>query len=491
MAHTRLIVPLLVLLAALGIRLQPIVGESFHYDAIVYQQAAAEGLAANALDHDAAFRLRRYHPPLVAYIILANNALVGDGNFGARLFAILAGTAACLFVTLSVLVYGGRGGGRSEPGTAAGAMLAGLLLAFLPVHLYISRTANWDAVYSAFSTATLLALAYTVARPSRGSIVSVGVLWALSFLTSELGLALAPAVVAVWWIDRRRDDYAPRDWLFAAVTALVVIAALWPAGVFRLDALRTLRFRWYDSGMGERNAPWWVFYTTLWHQAPAYTVAAVAGLVGLSVAWVRGRRRGDPTFRPLTPLAVYAGTVFLLSTRQRLVYIHHIADLFPALSVLIGAAFVMAFARRRSAAGRAMVAGVALVVVALSAVSAMNRNPEVVGPQEHPGLGAVGEFLLAHPGSHTLFHYTAQMQYYAPGADVTGTPDRGWTADEIASAKTGNYDYVVSDLSMIQASDLIDSPEDLEHALAPQYHLVQVIHHRRTGAPVAWIFAHR
>jgi hypothetical protein len=115
----------------------------------------------------------------------------------------------------------------------------------------------------------------------------------------------------------------------------------------------------------------------------------------------------------------------------------------------------------------------------------------VVGPQEHPGLAAVGKFLLAHPGSRTYFHYTAQMEYYAPGADVVGSPSRHWDADAIATAKVGDYDFVVFDTSMLDGGDLIADEEEIEYSLAPHYSLERVVRHRRTSEPVAWIFSRR
>lgn len=479
-----------VLLSALGMRLQPTLSESFHYDAIVHQQAAAEGVAANAWDGEEAYRLRRYHPPLISYVILANNAVFGDGAYAARVFAMISGALACVLVALSVVAFGRRPGGRFGlgHGTAAGAVFSSFLLVYLPVHLYISRSANWDAVYSALSIATLYALSLHLMQPSRRRLVTAAVLGALSFLTCELGLVLLAPFAAVWLLDRRSGGGRGGWWVQAAAAALLVLAVLWPAGVLKLDLLRTVRFRYYDSGFGEPNAPWVHFYATLWRQAPAYTIAAVAAIAALLSFVVRRRHApaDAPALAPLVPFAVYAAVVVLLSTRQRLVYIHHIADLFPALSVLIGAAFVLAFSRAARALPRTVLGLVAVGLVAWGVSSGTVDDAEVVGPQEHPGLASIGEFLEEHPGARTYFHYTAQMEYYAPGARVEGSPSRQWTADAIATAKVERYDFVVSDVSMF--GDLIDGPEELERSLAPHYALARVVNHKRTGQPVAWIY---
>jgi len=489
------VVALFVLAAALAVRLHPIASESFHFDAIAHQIAAREGPVANAWDRPAAYQWRRFHPPLVSYLIETNNGIVGEGAFRSRLYSILFGAAACSLVALSVLCFGWRrpraaGKPAWTAGTRAGALMAGLLLCFLPVHLYVSRSANWDAVYSALSMGALLFLALHVARPSRGALVAALVAAALAFLSCELGLVLLPAIALVFALDRRRrPEGATRWWAAAFVWALVTLAVLWPAGVFKLDILRTIRFRYLDSTEAERNLPWTAFYTTLWRQAPAYTVAVVLGVASLVVAAARRARAGLPLER-LAPFAVYCATVVLLSTRQRLVYIHHIDDLFGPLSVLAGAGFVAAYSASRRAAVRVAWAAVAVVLVTGGVRAGLGDDPEVVGPQEHPGLLSIGEFLAEHPGARTFYHYTTQMEYYAPGADVEGTVSRHWDADAIARAKTGGYDFVVSDASQL-GGDLVPDEKALERALAPQYRLERVIRHRRTGEPVAWIFARR
>jgi 4-amino-4-deoxy-L-arabinose transferase-like glycosyltransferase len=483
-----LLLVLLVFVPSLAIRFHPVRSESFQHDAITSQMAARAGVAGNAWDTPEAFQHRRFHPPLLSYVIIANNRVFGDDPFRARVFSIIAGALACLAVAFAVQRV--TGGGRS--GTFGG-LIAGWLLALLPVHLYVSRTANWDALYSLFSACSLLLLAAHVASRGFGRLAWAGVFGALSFLTSELGLSLLPAFAAVLIYDLRRDPPRPtiRRWLATLALAAVVITALWPAGVVKLDLLRSLRYRLIDSAAAERNLPWYGFYTALFEQAPWYT--AVAALGALTALWLAVKRRSDAgsgrstSHLPvaLLPFAVYALTVVAISTRQRLVYVHHIADLFPALTVVAVSAFVVV-ARMISPLVRKAGVTLAFVVVALCAVSAANPDPNVVGPQEHPGYLGVRDFLQQHEGARTYYYYTYAMQYYLPTAIVGGGTERHWTGEKLEMLKNGNFDFVVCDWSMFDPA--YPTVEAVAEGLAPEFVVGHIVLHRRTGIPVAWIF---
>lgn len=505
MVKLRLVVALAVFLPALGVRFHPVVSESFQYDSIVTQLAGREGVVANALDSHNTFAIRRCHPPLVAYLVAANNAIVGDGPFAARMFSIVFGALACMMTALAVLVACGR---RAPPGTTAspghasslavrtaagaGAIAGGLTLAFLPVHLYISRTANWDAVYSFFAVSTLTFLAMRLVTSSRPALVAAAVAFALALATCELAIAMVPAVAVAFLLDlRRRGRGVLGQWLVAVVVVAVVTIVIWPAGVFKLDLARMLRFRYQDSALAARNLPWVGFYTTAFSQSRVYCVSAVLALAWLALVagGVRNsavtRQRFDPVLRALLPFAVYAATVVILSTRQRLVWIHHIADLFPALSVLMGAALALALGEAQ-ARTRVIALAAAAVLLVGSIAPGLESDPEVVGPQEHPGFVGAGEFFDRHPGARVYCHYTTPLTFYSKDIIVVGPPEKVWTEAALVEAKEGAYDYVVSDRTML--GPLVPDNESLARTLAPEYELVHTVFHRRTGEPVLWIY---
>lgn len=474
-----------VFLPALALRLVPVTSESFQHDAVVSQLAAGEGIVANAWDTGNAYHNRRYHPPLQSYLIIANNALFGSDPYRARFYSVLAGALACLITALCVLRLAGA---------PFAAVIAGWLVATLPVHLYISRTANWDAVYAFFSMAALTALAVHMRKPRRRTLCLAAACAALAFLTCELGLSLLPSFAIALWLDARRRPGIARDWIVASVVFVALIALLWPAGVFKLDALRTLRFRYADSTSLERNAPWHRFYRTLFEQAPAYTIAMVIGLAGLVVGARRRTARDDTAGddvpfagAAIAPLVAYVTVVVVLSLRQRLVYIHHIADLFAPLTAL-GTIGAIVLVRDLSSAGRRVAAILGVATVLLSAPVILENDPTVVGPQEHPGLLGISAFLADNPG-RVYYYHTVLMSYYAPEVAVTGGDARRWTAADFESVREGGYDYVVTDRSMFDPA--YPNVDAIAERLAPGYALRLTVPHRRTGEPVAWIFGRR
>jgi hypothetical protein len=481
----------LVLVPAFLIRLHPTTSESFVYDSIVSQEAAQKGIAANALDRSGILYERRGHPPLLSYIIILNNRLFGANELGERVFSMIAGALCCLAVALSVLLILGRFGGRLPA-----ALFGGLMLALLPVHLYVSRTANWDAVYSLFATCSLLMLALHISKPGLGRLLLAGVFGCLALLTCELGSILAPAFAAALWVDLRRRPprIVTRDWTLWALVSIALFFLLWPAGIIKLDLARALVFRIRDNAAAHSGSRWPSLYIELARQSPAFAAAAVLG-AGTLAACLAAARKAVPetraalreTYAMMLPFAVYAATVFAVNTRQHLVYVHHIADMMPPLAVLFSCAAGVGAGLSRRRAGRIAIAAGCLLLLGLAIPSAASRDPDIVGPQEHPGFLGVRDYLEERPGARTYYYYSHHMKFYLPGADIEGEPPRGWTAAQVAHAKRTPYDFVVTDWSMFD--DAYPDIAALARALEPEYRLAHIVLHRRTGRPVAWIFS--
>jgi hypothetical protein len=480
----------LVLAPAFLVRVHPVTSESFQYDAIVSQEAAQKGFVANATDRSGILYERRGHPPLLSYVILFNNRLFGSDEFGARVFAMIAGALCCLAVSIAVLriLEGFRG-------RLAAALFGGLMLALLPVHLYVSRTANWDAVYSLFATCALLFLALHLSRPGLRHLLPAGAFACLALLTCELASFLAPAFALGLWIDLRRRPRksVAKDWGFFALTALALLLLLWPAGIFKLDLVRSLIFRIRDNAGSVRNLPWTYLYRELAEQSPAFFIASVLGVAAYAMSFVAARRASGETRAALRgahammlPFGIYVATVFVASTRQHLVYVHHIADMMPPLAVLFSCAAAASVPLARRPGGGAIVAA-CLLLLAYSVPPAAGGDPDVVGPQEHPGFLGVRDYLRDKPAARSYYYYGSVMKYYLPRADIEGEPPRYWTAEKIARVKGTPYDFVVTDWSMFDEAH--PDIASLSKALEPEYRLAQTVLHRRTGRPVAWIFS--
>jgi 4-amino-4-deoxy-L-arabinose transferase-like glycosyltransferase len=412
----------LVLAPAFIMRVQPVTSESFAYDAIVSQAAARAGFTANALDRSGTLYERRGHPPLLSYVILMNNRLFGSDEFGARVFSMIAGALCCLAVSLSVLLILEGFGGR-----LAAALFGGLMLSFLPVHLYVSRTANWDAVYSLFVTCALLFLALHLSTPRLRNLCAAGVFACLALLTCELGSILAPAFIFALCIDLRKrpKKSVAKDWGLCAVASLALLLLLWPAAAFKLSLLKSILFRIRDNAGSAANLPWTSLYRQFAGQSPAFVLASVLGGGVCASYLVAARSMSDETRSALRrvrimmlPFAIYVATVFIVNTLQRLVYVHHIADMMPPLAVLFSCA-AGASARIARKPGRIAIVGACLLLLAFSIPSAANRDPEIVGPQEHPGFLGIRDFLLEKPNARTYYYYDALMKLY-DGEDRAG-----------------------------------------------------------------------
>lgn len=490
-----LLLVVLVFVPALLLRIHPIVSESFQYDAVVSQLAAQRGFWANAWDEPRTYDLRRHHPPLLSYVISINNRLVGDDEFRARLFSIVAGAATC-----AVVASMARAASGSRAWSLPAGLFAGWLLAFLPVHLSVSRTANWDAVYALFATVALGALSTYWSRPSIRTLALACLTATLGFLTCEIGLTLLPVFGIVFMRDARRfgTGAALRRWGVLSAGALALFTLLWPAGLLKGHVVRTIIDRVRDSALEGRNRGWSAFYSDLFRQAPGFVIASLAGVGAVGFAWWQERRgpaattprsserfAGGAPIGSLLPFVVYVIAGVVLSTKQRLVYLHHIVDLCPSLAVLAGCALFASVAGvRRSTRG--LIGALAIVCLVLSVRSSMTSDPRVVGPEEHPGYLGVRDFVREHPGLRTYYYYADVMEYYAPDAEFVGTPPRHWTEEKVRRVKSERYDFVVSDWVMWDAR--FPDVESLAAALAPEYRLAHVVRHKRTQEPVAWIF---
>jgi hypothetical protein len=478
----------LVFLPSLLIGLHPATSESFQYDAVVSQLSAREGIVANAWDEPEAYRLRRLHPPLLSYIIRLNNSIFGDDAFGSRVFSIVFGSLTCLVVAISIVVLL-----PPLPGRFVGAVFGGWLICLLPVHLYVSRTSNWDAAYGFFAATALLCLASYVKNRVTIRLYAAALSGSLAFLTSELGLSLVPAFLFVMFWDAR-SGRLPRvfhRWTGVLLFVVVFLALVWPAGVFKLDLTRTLLYRWRDSVAEQRNLPWYMFYVMLFREAPAFTLAMVLGILATILPPVL-RKSSRPAhdipsssvFIASLPFWIYVATAFLLSLKQRLVYVHHIADMLPPLVVGVGAG-VVAWTGSLGKPARNLVLALGIATVALSIIATANPDPKIVGPQEHPGFLGVRDILRDHPGSRIYCYDTVVLKFYLPEARIEGGASRYWTPEKIEEARREKYDFLVFDRAVL--NDDYPTAEIIIEAFAPDYTVGWVIKHRRSGEPVAWI----
>ncbi len=487
---TIIVTSLVVFIAALVLRLHPIESESFQYDAVVSQMAASRGIAANAMDRDNVFYERRAHPPLLSYIIIANNGLFGSDEFRARLFSIIAGSLCCLAVLLTVTRIM-----REFTYRHYVALFAALMVVFVPVNQYISKTANWDAAYSLLITCALLYASRYSVEGRFSHLITAGVFAVLAFLTCELALILVPVFLYVFIKDLagKQVRYALRRWIVLVALSVLIVLVLWPAGVLHLNIFRMIKYRLYDSMEAQRNAPWYGFYVELFLQSPAFVVFAILGIAGLAATRFLGKNTDVETGRKINavtvmmvPFIIYISVAFLISLRNRLVYVHHIADMMPPLAVISGSAIGLlgALTTRR---GKIPVIVACLVLIALSVQSGVGSDRTATGPQEHPGFLGVRDYFANKPDARIYYYYAPIMEYYLPNGDFSGGAPKQWTETKIENVHAAGYDFIVTDWSMF--SEVYPDILTLSKAIEGKYTLAKTVLHKRTDQPVAWIYA--
>jgi uncharacterized protein (TIGR03663 family) len=277
------------------------------------------------------------HGPLRFYLTAAAYGLFGDSDTTARLAPALMGT---LMVPLPYAL-------RAQIGRA-GALAAGVLLAFGPTYLYFSRFARED-IYIACITLGLLVVTFRfLARPRPHQPALIGILLALSFATKEstfitvfvAGTFLLAALAvgrrrAGRWSDvaivRALTAVGPTAWGWALAAFVAVFTLLFttfltnPHGLW--DGIYTGLAYWLGQHGQGRGGESWFFYVVvlLGEEWPALLLGAVGAVVAfrrptllrLFLVWAfvvslavyswAGEKFAWLVLHPLLPLLLLAG----------------------------------------------------------------------------------------------------------------------------------------------------------------------------------------
>jgi uncharacterized protein (TIGR03663 family) len=159
----------LLVLAALAVRLIALGDRPFHHDES--QDAYFSWILRTTGEYQYNPLL---HGPLRFYLTALMYLVFGDSDTTARLAPALMGT---LMVPMPYLL-------RAQIGRA-GALAAGVLLAFGPTYLYFSRFAREDIYFACITLALLVVTFRFLAHPRRSQPGWIGALLALSFATKE------------------------------------------------------------------------------------------------------------------------------------------------------------------------------------------------------------------------------------------------------------------------------------------------------------------
>ena len=252
--------------------------------------------------------------------------LVPQTSFTLRLSMALFGIAT---VALTYAV------GRAMFDRTTG-LFAAALLAIMPWHLHLSRTAFMVGAWPFIEMAILWTLFRARARPSIWKFAIVGFLIGLGVYTYNAYplFLLVVAVPFIYDLMAARDGTARRRWL--AHTAAAAITALWATLPMLHYAAEHQEYSWHHRDVS-------VLSRDEWKQAG--WVARADMLAARGAEWAKGvtvggrpddgdglGQHGHPLLDPLTAVAALAGTVMAVRRWRR-----------PQYAVLLAALLVLPF----------------------------------------------------------------------------------------------------------------------------------------------------
>ena len=229
-----------VYILALAIRLYGIEQPTPQPDEPLWQQRSWEMVEAVQNGRYSSISIGMAHPGVPAAAVLAvgqwlndrlmerRSLVLGMAGYRTRLTAARMSNAIVSSLVIPILILGG-----SALFGAPTACTAGLLLAFDPNHIWLSRLAHIDAVLILFSVASVLLYANSILRGSLGGILFAGLLWGLAFTTKPTAMFIVPVVLLFGLFQRRRSSSDsllrtlpwPEFWSFALGIAVFIL--LW------------------------------------------------------------------------------------------------------------------------------------------------------------------------------------------------------------------------------------------------------------------------
>jgi uncharacterized protein (TIGR03663 family) len=327
--------------AALVLRLVDLAAKPLHHDESLHAWFSWKLVTGQGYEYDPV-----YHGPVQIYLGALMYAIVGVGDFAARLAPALLGSA------ITVLPYFLR---RQLGST--GALAASVALCVSPAYLYYSRFARED-IYAAFVTLVLLVLAFRfLERPRPWHPAAILGVLAVSFATKETtyilvfvgGTFLAAATTYQLFQARRREKALRSAPLVSAVTSVGRDAWIWGAATFALvytvlfttfllepQGLRTGLYEsisyWLSQQPVNRGGQPWFYYLVVLpaYELPILVLAAVGVVASLRrptlfrlflvwdaalslviYSWA-SERMPWLTLHPLLPIVLLAGVGFQL-----------------------------------------------------------------------------------------------------------------------------------------------------------------------------------
>ena len=252
----------MVLLIALGLRLQHLESRPIHADEATGARILAQRLEGNGYSFDPT----HYHGPILSLstTLIANCRNEGNWSELSPLTLRLGPALAGLLVVLTPLLWIPQFGARS-------ALAAGALLATSPLLVYYNRMHIHESWLMLFGMLSLTAIYRLARKPGWGTACWAGLCIGLMFATKEtfvisiLSWALA---VAVYLFNRRMDWTAhgplPQIRTYSSAALLLIIWTIVTAAYFYSEGFRN----W--QGFADALRTYFVYETTAGHEKPLF-----------------------------------------------------------------------------------------------------------------------------------------------------------------------------------------------------------------------------
>jgi len=378
--HSRLVLPLLAITAALLVILPTILGvHVLEYDEAIFMDVARNiqrlGLPLRSITADGVFFFD--HTNLYVYLLSLYAHSSELGILAARLVTVLFGLAS-VWLTFEI---------GTRISNHMGGFVAALLVGISPFFALHSFFVRMEVPMVCAMLTGLLLLIENERRPRRGLTLAAGAMLSIAVLFKEVAI-LFTGWCAVYVLLVSRRDHRPLIPSLLAVTAPTVLGLLaWAAWAWKLSPVvftGTMN-RWLNS-MGAVNLldPRAGVTAGQWTQQLAYDLfglALVAALVGSLVATaVRRPAR-------LTPVQVLLWGYLLsgigISFLVRLKELRHLIGVLPIAALIIGTSIDWAelSERIRGSRGWLLKATFAVLAIAFLLWASPLRFP--VGPMSH------------------------------------------------------------------------------------------------------------
>ncbi len=397
------LVPLLAAFAAAMIFAVP--RDPFDYDPADYMYAASRGFVANYTDEnaipfgafvdmglrsgrDSAARAslssfirrsgdialyRHYHAPLSFYYLVLAKNLLGDSETAMRWSMLFLHLLAVLVVYAGCLALAG------ERGRTA-AMFSALLLLTSVINVETAFKVSPHALFVLLSLATLFLLARMLKRGNRDGWYAAVALLCGAVLTFEYASVLAVVFLLVILLHRRilfggmRKGEPLRLLLRSAGVFLLLFFLFWPAGIYKLTAVKNYIFLAYFALVRKDAIPtpgaaavWWGRF-----QHSPFEFLLVAGAIGF-IAYRFVARKEE---RWLSPFLIYIGLMLIVSVGNTLPNPTYVSSLFASLYVPAGVGLAALLVRGKPGLRVPAAAAICLLLLANNARSFLTREPD-------------------------------------------------------------------------------------------------------------------